>query len=78
MRIRIKRDFSYEDRSYQAGTVANVSQEKGNRWCSHGLAMEDKSVDIPEIKADKSLVCSVCGKECKSAFGLQSHMRTHK
>ena len=24
------------------------------------------------------LVCSVCGKECKSAFGLKSHMRTHK
>ncbi len=24
------------------------------------------------------LVCSVCGRECKSALGLKSHMRTHK
>jgi len=24
------------------------------------------------------LECSVCGRVCKSAFGLKSHMRTHK
>jgi hypothetical protein len=30
----------------------------------------------PEPPANE-LVCHVCGKECKSAFGLQSHMRSH-
>ena len=29
-------------------------------------------------EATNDLLCSVCGKECKSAFGLKSHMRTHK
>jgi hypothetical protein len=26
----------------------------------------------------KGLVCDVCGKECKSEFGLKSHKRSHK
>ena len=26
---------------------------------------------------DTSLTCRVCGKECKSALGLGSHMRSH-
>lgn len=29
-------------------------------------------------KLRKSLVCDVCGKECKSQFGLNSHKRSHK
>lgn len=33
---------------------------------------EKKSVDI-----DDSLTCKVCGKQCKSLLGLNSHMRSH-
>lgn len=28
--------------------------------------------------ADKEAVCQVCGKVCKSQFGLDAHMRSHK
>jgi len=40
----------------------------------------EPSPDAPEsiTGATNDLVCSVCGKECKSSFGLKSHMRTHK
>lgn len=31
-----------------------------------------------QTEAPKDSVCTECGKECKSAFGLQSHMRSHK
>jgi len=30
----------------------------------------------PEVVND--LVCPICGRECKSSFGLKSHMRIHK
>ena len=75
MRIRILRNFNHTGIIYTAGTVVDVNPETANRWCSHGLAMQDKSVDVPEVK---ELVCSVCGKGCKSTFGLMSHMRSHK
>ena len=65
MRIRIKRNFSYEDRSYQAGTVANVSQEKGERWCSHGLAMQDKSMDVPKVKTEPEITPKVVKPKVK-------------
>lgn len=32
----------------------------------------------PEPEVANDLVCPVCGKECKSPFGLKSHMRKHK
>ena len=32
---------------------------------------------IPEPAASKP-VCGACGQECKSAFGLRAHMRSHK
>jgi len=37
-------------------------------------------VEVPqtEIKAQSRFICSVCGRECKSDFGLSVHMRTHK
>lgn len=31
-----------------------------------------------DISEDKSATCPTCGKVCKSAFGLQAHMRVHK
>ena len=79
VRIRIIKSFNYKETNYQAGTVVDISPEVANRWCGHGLAMEDKSMDgAPEVKSTGSLVCPVCGRECKSDFGLKSHMRTHK
>lgn len=40
----------------------------------------EPSPEAPEpiTKPENELVCSVCGKECKSAFGLKSHVRIHK
>ncbi len=38
--------------------------------------MPEATESTPEATND--LVCPVCGKECKSALGLKSHMRTHK
>jgi len=33
----------------------------------------------PETEPEaKVFTCAECDKECKSAFGLQSHMRSHK
>jgi hypothetical protein len=29
-------------------------------------------------KINKSLVCDICGKECKNQLGLNSHKRSHK
>ena len=38
--------------------------------------LPEATESTPEVTND--LLCSVCGKECKSAFGLKAHMRTHK
>ena len=53
MRIRIIRTFANKGRIYQAGTVVDVNSEDANRWCAHGLAMKDKSMDgAPEVKVE--------------------------
>lgn len=33
---------------------------------------------LPEPTDVDDLSCSVCGRPCKSAFGLKSHMKVHK
>ena len=38
--------------------------------------MTQNQTDEPKVAT--SLVCDVCGKECASDFGLQSHRRSHK
>jgi len=38
-------------------------------------AVEDKVTTIPPTD---NLICPDCGKECKSEFGLKSHLRVHK
>ncbi len=38
--------------------------------------LPETTESAPGVASD--LVCSVCGKECKSLSGLKSHMRTHK
>ncbi len=32
----------------------------------------------PDGEPVSELVCTVCGRECKSAFGLQAHMKSHE
>jgi len=54
MRIRILRNFSNKGVSYQAGVIVDVGPGDAEKWCSHGLAMKDKSVDIPEVKAPET------------------------
>ena len=39
---------------------------------------EIKPIVIPVSKQGKKFVCSVCGKEFKSAIALTGHMRSHK
>jgi len=40
------------------------------------LPKPEATESMPEVTDD--LKCPVCGRECKSAIGLKSHMRTHK
>ena len=69
-------------------------REKLQRMIKRGFLLNDprvkKGSGVPEvIIAGRSElvnvegesvegVCGVCGKECKGAFGLRSHMRSHK
>jgi len=45
--------------------------------CGAPLAPNGK-LTIREPEPEPEFVCSVCGKACKSALGLNSHMRSHE
>ena len=40
--------------------------------------MEEVAPEANPKEAPNPLVCDICGKECKSQFGLNSHKRSHK
>lgn len=43
------------------------------------LLINQKEPEEPEeSKQEEEAVCQVCGKVCKSQFGLDAHMRSHK
>ena len=37
-----------------------------------------QSTTEPKKEESNPLVCKECGRECKSEFGLKSHLRAHK
>ena len=57
--------FHYEGKTYELAEGENPKNFK---------PIEEKV----EESTTENLTCSVCGKECKSFLGLQSHMRKHK
>jgi len=48
MRIRIKKMIATSHGGFNPGEVADVPKKLGQAWCDAGLAMEDKSVDVPK------------------------------
>ncbi len=54
MRLRIKKTFYYakQNRNLRPGDVVNIPEDEAGTWLHHGMAMLDKSVDIPQTKGD--------------------------
>ena len=52
MRVRIKKAFYYakQNRNLRPGDVVNVPEDEAGIWLHHGMAMLDKSVDVPQTK----------------------------
>ena len=52
-RVRIVRSFYWkaENRTMRAGDVGEVPDADAQLWLRHGMAMQDKTVDVPETKA---------------------------
>ena len=53
MRVRVAKSFYYraQDRRLMPGDVVNIPDNEAKAWLHHGMAMEDKSVDVPEQKS---------------------------
>ena len=49
MRVRIAKRFWWKDRNVTTtpGQVMNVPDEVARLWLRHGMAMEDRTVDVP-------------------------------
>jgi len=61
---------------YRAGDVREVPDSVVQKH-----PKDFQLAERPDVEADvesNPLVCPECGKECKSQFGLQSHLRIHK
>lgn len=64
----------------EAQTVQPVKVEED---LESAVAVNDHYVNVTEEEVDEEMpeseyICEVCEKDCKSAAGLKSHMRTHK
>ena len=46
------------------------------KFCAEVEQME--AVELPKTVDIKGFVCDICGRECKSELGLNSHKRSHK
>lgn len=49
---------------------------KAEQAAKHAILFEKHSLDL--LKIVNPLKCLICGKVCKSEFGLRSHMRSHQ
>ena len=72
---------------YKSGEVREVSEEMAQKHPKDFLPIGQEPEPLPEAPKPVSspvttesnpLVCKVCGRECKSEFGLKAHMRVHK
>lgn len=54
MRVRTLKSFYYEaqKRRVVPGDVLNIPDSEARTWLHHGMAMLDKTVDVPENKAE--------------------------
>ena len=54
MRVRVAKSFYYRarNRKLKPGDVITIPDDEARIWLHHGMAMEDKTIDVPENKAD--------------------------
>jgi hypothetical protein len=54
MRVRVTRRFWYgaQKLPLKPGDVVNIPEAEARTWLHHGMAMMDKTVDVPENKAE--------------------------
>jgi len=58
---------------------APVPVSKPELKADEGIALEISPSALESVASSlDGLVCPVCGKLCKSKFGLQSHVRVHR
>lgn len=68
--------------------MAELHSKAIARYLSKGYTLQPPTVEVPPDipegaidlappTPDNNLICPVCGREAKSQFGLNSHMRTH-
>ncbi len=52
MRVRILKPFYYAKRkvSYKPNDIVNINKDDAELWMRHGMAMQDKTLEIPEKK----------------------------
>ena len=79
MKFLCLRDCYVNDRFWHQGEVYELPEamEKSEK---NFKPIEEPIPDAPELPTSpvESNICPVCGKECKSPFGLRAHMRKHK
>jgi len=54
MRVRVTKRFWYgaQRLPLKPGDVVNIPEAEARTWLQHGMAMLDKTVDVPENKAE--------------------------
>lgn len=52
MRVRILKPFYHarKKRAYKPNEVVDARKDEAELWMRHGMAMQDKSVEVPETK----------------------------
>jgi hypothetical protein len=57
MRVRVTKRFWYgaQRLPLKPGDVVNIPEAEARTWLHHGMAMMDKTVDVPENKAEPEI-----------------------
>jgi hypothetical protein len=52
MRVRILKPFYHarKKRAYKPNEIVDVKKDEAELWMYHGMAMQDKSMEVPERK----------------------------
>ncbi len=58
----------------QTGCILELTKEEYDAKIERGMKLEI----ITQPSEAKKNQCEICGKVCKNALGLRSHMRSHK
>ena len=82
MRVRILKPFYHarKKRAYKPNEIVDAKKDEAELWMHHGMAMQDKSVEVPEKGVDYEFISNSISniKSGKKLYTVQPRLDSNR